>query len=137
MNRSPEAQVYSMSKETCFLIASVQGAGAAAPTIPTTTLSVSSSIQPMAATDNFASGVAGDITRSGAGAYTIKLKDALPVILNMIPVVWGTDGKLCQIVDYVPNTRVVSVQVRSAAGAAADLASTDNLKILVIGKLTV
>lgn len=116
---------------------SVQGAGVAIPVIPTTTLSVSSSIQPMTAADNMVSGTAGDITRSGAGVYTLKLKDSLPVILDIIPNIWGTDGKQAQLTDYVPSTRILTVKVYTAAGVAADLAATDNLKLTIFGRLSV
>lgn len=137
MNRSPNNQVYAMPQEMCTFFASVQGNGAAIPVIPTTTLSTTSSIQPMTAADNFASGVAGDIVRSGVGVYTIKLKDGVPVVLDIDPNVWGTDGKWAQMTDYNPATRIMSVKVFSAAGAAADLAGTDNLKFTIYGRLSV
>ncbi len=136
MNRSGYNQLQSMSQDTCFVFGSVQGAGAAIPVIPTTTLSTTSSIQPMTAQDNFISGTAGDITRSGAGVYTLKLKDGLPIILNITADVWGTDGKFAQLTDYNPSTRVVSIKTYTAAGVAADLASTDNLKLTIIGRLS-
>jgi len=136
MNRSPNPLV-ALPVEGCVMFGSVQGAGAAIPVIPTTTLSVSSSIQPMTAADNMVSGTAGDITRSGVGVYTLKLKEALPVILDIYPDVWGTDGKRAQVTDYVPNTRILSVKVYTAAGVAADLASTDNLKLVIFGRLSV
>jgi hypothetical protein len=136
MNRSqyPDA---SMSLEQCSAWASVQGAGAAAPTIPTTTLSLTSSIQPMTASDNYASTVAGDITRSGVGLYTVKLKDSFPIILDILPNVWGTDGKQAQMTDYNPTTRVITVKTYTSAGVAVDLASTDNLKFNILGRLSI
>lgn len=137
MNRSPNASVFAMPPEQCTFFGSVQGAGASIPVIPTTTQSVSTSKLPMTAANNFVSGTAGDITRGGVGTYTLKLKDSLPVILDIVPTVWGTDGKRCQVVDYVPSTRIVSVQVYTAAGAAADLAATDALKLTIIGQLSV
>ena len=136
MNRSPYPDV-SMSLEQCSLWASVQGAGAAAPTIPTTTLSLTSSIQPMTPQDNYASTVAGDITRSGVGLYTVKLKDSLPIILDILPNVWGTDGKQAQMTDYNPTTRVIIVKTYTSAGVAVDLASTDNLKFNILGRLSI
>lgn len=136
MDRSPNSPPVHMSPGTCLFHGSVQGAGAAIPVIPTTTHSVSTSKHPMSAQNNYVSGTAGDITRGGVGTYTLKLKDSLPVILDIVPNVWGADGKSCQIVDYVPSTRIVSVQVYNAAGAAADLASTDNLKLTIIGQLS-
>jgi hypothetical protein len=136
MNRSPEEISYVMHRDMCTMYAMVQGAGAAAPVLPTTVLSLSSSIQPALPCDNFASNVAGDITRSGVGLYTIKLKEALPVILDIGVSLWGTDGKWAQMTDYNPQTRVVTVKVYAAGGAAADLAATDNLKLSVVGRLT-
>lgn len=135
MNRSPEAFAYAMSRNMLTFFGSVQGAGAAAPVIPTTTLSPTSSIQPMKAEDNFVSPVAGDITRSGVGVYTIKLKDGIPYVLDIGCPVWGTDGKYAQITDYNPTTRVISVKTFSAGGAAADLAATDNLKLAIVGRM--
>lgn len=137
MNRSPECTLFSMSRETCIFFASVQGAGAAIPTIPTTTLSTTTSIQPMTAQDNFASGVAGDIVRSGAGVYTIKLKDSCPVVLDIDPNIWGTDGKWAQMTDYNPATRIMSVKTYNTAGAATDIATTDNLKFTLLCRLSV
>lgn len=135
MNRSPNPIVHA-GTEVCVMSGSVQGAGAAIPVIPTTTLSTSSSLHYMSAADNMVSGTAGDITRSGVGVYTLKLKEALPVILDILPNVWGADGKRAQVTGYNPSTRVVSVAVYTAAGVAADLASTDNLKLTVIGRLS-
>jgi hypothetical protein len=137
MNRSPYAESFQMSPEVVTFFGSVQGAGAAIPVIPTTTQSTTSSIQPMTAANNYVSGTSGDITRSGVGVYTLKLKDSIPVILDIAPNIWGTDGKWCQITDYNPTTRIVSLKVFAAAGAAADLASTDNLKLTITGQLSV
>lgn len=134
MNRSPEPVSFVMSRDMCTFFASVQGAGAAAPTIPTTTLSTTSSIQPMKAEDNFA--LAGGIARSGVGVYTITLKDSLPYVFDIGVSVWGTDGKWGQMTDYNPTTRVISVKTYAAGGAAADLATTDNLKLTIVGRLT-
>jgi hypothetical protein len=136
MNRSPEPIGFTMHRDQLTFYASVQGAGAAAPVIPTTTLSATSSIQPMMAADNFASPTAGDIVRSSAGVYTIKLKDGIPYVLDIGVSVWGTDGKWAQMTDYNPTTRVVSVKVYASGGAAADLAATDNLKLAIIGRMS-
>ena len=134
MNRSPEAVSFVMSRDQVTFFASVQGAGAAAPTIPTTTLSTTSSIQPMKAEDNFA--LTGGIARSGVGTYTITLKDGIPYVFDIGVAVWGTDGKWGQMTDYNPATRVISVKTYAAGGAAADLAATDNLKLTIVGRLT-
>jgi hypothetical protein len=137
MERSPQGPLVSMSLEACIMSGSVQGAGAAIPVIPTTTLSTTVSLHAMAAADNMVSGTSGDITRSGVGTYTLKLKDKLPVILDVIPNVWGGDGRKACVTGYNPTTRVLSVQVYDAAGAADDLESTDNLKLTIYGRLTV
>jgi hypothetical protein len=133
MNRSPEPVSYVMHRDMCTMYAMVQGAGAAAPVIPTTVLSLTSSIQPALAQDNFAA--AGGVARSGVGLYTITLKEALPLILDIGLSIWGLDGKWGQITDYNPQTRVVTLKVYAAAGAAADLAATDNMKLSIIGRL--
>jgi hypothetical protein len=136
MDRSPNSPPVHMSPGVCVFHGSVQGAGAAIPVIPTTTHSTTAALHPMSAQNNYVSATAGDITRSGVGAYTLKLKDRLPVILDIAPNVWGADGKRAQVTGYDPSTRILSVQVYSAAGAAADLASTDNLKLTVYGQLS-
>lgn len=137
MNRSGYVESYMMSPETCTFFAKVQGAGAAAPVIPSTAFSATTSINNMTAANNFASGVAGDIVRTGVGVYTVKLKDGLPVILDIAPDVWGTDGKWAQMTDYNPQTRVISVKTFAAGGAAADLAATDFLAFTITGQLSV
>lgn len=137
MNSSENKLFAHMSRDAVVYQGSVQGAGAAAPTIPTTTHSATSSIQPMAASNNFVSIVAGDITRSGAGVYTIKMKETAPAIFDVVVSVWGTDGKFAQVTDYNATTRVLSVKTFSAVGAAADIATTDNLKLTFIGMLSV
>lgn len=135
MYRSPNP-VFGMPRELVIFFGSVQGAGAAAPTIPTTVFSSTSSILYMAAEDNFVSGVAGDIVRSGAGVYTIKLKDGIPIVFDIVPMIWGTDGKWAQMTDYNPSTRILTVKTFNAAGAAADIATTDTLKLTILGRLS-
>ena len=137
MNRSPYSESYFMSSETCTMLAMVQGADAAAPIIPPTAFSGTASVGFMLACDNFASGVAGDITRTGVSVYTIKLKEAMPIILDIAPNIWGTDGKWAQMTDYNPTTRVATVKTYAAGGAAADLAATDFLRLTVCGRLSV
>jgi hypothetical protein len=136
MNRSGYCESYTGSGEVFTFWGSVQGAGAAPPTIPTTTQSPTSSIQPMTATNNFVSGVAADLTRSGVGLYTVKLKEGLPVILDISMNVWGTDGKWSQITDYNPTTRVLTFKTFAAGGGAADIVSTDNVKLTIIGQMS-
>jgi hypothetical protein len=130
--RSPFLAEFSMSREVCTLFGSVRGAGAAIPTITPTALSTTTTIQTYTAEDNFVASTA----RSGVGTYTLTLKDSFPVILDIEANVWGTDGKRCQVIDYNPTTRVLSVQVYTAAGAAVDLATTDNLKLAIAARLS-
>lgn len=137
MQRSKYTDGGCMSVDTITFFGSVQGAGAAAPVIPTSVLSATSSIQPMKPQDNFISSVAGDIVRSGVGVYTAKLKDGVPVIFDISANVWGTDGKFAQITDYNPTTRVISFKTYSSVGAAADLAATDNVKFAIVGSNSV
>lgn len=137
MNRSPYDVSYQMSPEVCNFIACVQGAGAAAPVIPTTVFSATSSKGYMTAANNFASGVAGDIVRSGVGVYTVKLKDGLPVVIDLGANVWGPNGTWATILDYNPTTRVVSVNTWAAGGAAADLAATEFLRLSITGQMSV
>ena len=137
MNRSPYSESFTLAHEQITAYGSIQGAGAAAPTIPSTTFSATSSIGWQAVTDNFVSAVAGDITRSGVGVYTIKFKDNIPTIMDITANVWGTDGKWSQNTDYNPTTRVLSLKIFAAGGAAADLATTDFVKFTITGRLSV
>jgi len=133
MNQS-ENIAYAMPAETITFYAKVQGAGAAAPVRCPTTVSATSFKGFMHASNNFVSLTASDITRSGAGVYTAKLRDSVPVVLNIIPELVGTDGKWAQVTDYNPTTRVISFQTFSAVGAAADMASTDFLTFQIEGQ---
>lgn len=134
MNRSGYSESYTGSAEVFTFWGSIQGNGAAVPTLPTTVQSTTTSIQPMTATNNYVSNIAGDITRTGVGLYTVKFKEALPVILDIACDVWGTDGKWSQVTDYNPSTRVLTFKTFAAGGAAADIASTDNVKFTVVGQ---
>lgn len=122
-----------MNSGACIFHASVQGAGAAAPTVPTTVFSSTSSIAYQARSVNYVSTVAGDITRSGAGVYTAKLVDSVPVVFDIIPTLWGADSKRVQVTGYNPSTRVISFQTTNAAGAATDIATTDFVKFNIVG----
>lgn len=136
MNQS-ENPASAMPYDQITFYAKIQGAGAAAPVRAPTTFSATSSIGYMHASNNFVSLTAADITRSGAGVYTVKLRDSLPVILDIFPSVWGTDSKKAQITDYNPTTRVISVKVSTSAGVAADLAATDFLTFVITGQKSV
>lgn len=108
--------------------AKIQGAGAAAPVRASVVPSTTSAIGFMHASNNFAPTVATDITRSGAGAYTMKFPDSLPVILNISGDVWGpaATAKNLVIQDYNPTTRVLTFATNlESTGAATDLAAAD------------
>lgn len=127
MNQS-ENLAYAMPPEHITFYAKIQGAGAAAPVRAPTLFSATSSIGFMHASNNFAPTVATDITRSGAGAYTIKLRDSVPVMLNVTAECWGpaATGKDIVIQDYNPTTRVLTFASNlESSGAATDLAAAD------------
>lgn len=134
MDRSPYA-VSDISPETCHTQACVQGAGAAAPVIPSTVHSNTSSIGYMTAANNQA--LAGGIVRTGVGAYTITLKNKLPEILHIDPTVWGPNGTTATIADYNQTTKVVTVLTWAPGGAAVDLANTEFLRLALKGQTTV
>ncbi len=131
MNRITYAPGFSTSRETVTMYGSARGAGAAILTITPTAPSSTSVVQLMTTEDNFVESTA----RSGVGLYTITLKDSLPSILDIGLNVWGVDGKYAQPSDYNPSTRVLSFKTYSAGGTASDLAATDNLRVVVVGKL--
>jgi hypothetical protein len=133
MNQS-ENLAFSMTPESIRFYAKIQGQGAAAPIRAPTTFSSTSFISFMHASNNFISLVATDITRSGAGVYTAKLRDFLPVIVAMDIQVAGTNGKWGSIVDYNPTTGVISFLTFSSAGAATDLATTDFAVFVIDGQ---
>jgi len=137
MNRSGYDVSYLMSPEGCTFWGQVQGAGAAAPTIPTTVFSATSSKGYMSAANNFVSSVAGDITRSGVGQYTVKFKDSLPVCLDCSINIWGPSGIWATTVDYNPTTRVLTFLTWAAGGAAADLTTNDHAKFTFTGQMSV
>lgn len=127
-----------MPVEQCVCYAKIQGAGAAAPVRAPTTQSLTSSIGFLCASCNFVSLTATDITRSGAGAYTMKLRDSFPFILDIAAVVWSSTGaaayKDCYITDYNPSTRVITFGTNLAtSGAATDLLSTDFVTFTITG----
>jgi|SRR6188474_78109 len=133
MNES-ENQCFAMPREQITQWAAVQGAGAAAPTVPTITPSTTNSLVFMHRSNNWVSRTAGDIARSGAGVYTAKLRDGFPTILDIIPNVVGTDGKRVQVTGYNPVTRVISFSSYNAAGTATDLATTDFCRFTILGQ---
>jgi hypothetical protein len=136
MNQS-ENQAYAMPFEQITVYAKIQGAGAAAPVRAPTTFSATSSAGFMHASNNFVSTVATDITRAGVGDYTAKLRDGLPVVLDIDGRVWSTTAaaaKDCYIRDYNPTTRVITFGTNLATtGAVADLAATDFLIFTING----
>lgn len=135
MNRSPYSESFTLAREQITAYGSVQGAGAAAPVIPTTVFSATSSIGWQSVLDNFVSGVAGDIARSGVGLYTVKFKENIPVILDITVNVWGPNGNYATNTDYNPTTRILSFKTFQPNGTAADIAATDFVKFTITGKL--
>lgn len=135
MNQS-ENLAFSMCFEQVTMFAKIQGAGAAAPVRAPTTFSATSMAGFMPASCNFVSTVAADITRSGVGAYTAKLRDGFPVVLDIDGRVNATTGaaaaKDVYIVDYNPTTRVITFGTNLATtGAVVDLLSTDFLTFTI------
>lgn len=138
MNES-ENQAFAMPRESITFYAKLQGAGAAAPVRAPTLLSLTSTAGFMHASNNFVSLTAADITRSGVGAYTAKLRDSVPVVLDIDGRVFATTGaaayKDVYITDYNPTTRVVTFGTNLATtGAAVDLLSTDFLTFIITGQ---
>ena len=95
----------------------------------------------MPASNNYISTVATDITRAGVGDYTAKLRDGLPVVLDIDGRIWSTTAagaKDCYIRDYNPTTRVITFGTNLATtGAVADLAATDFLVFTIVGQKSV
>lgn len=139
---SSENPAYSMCSEQITMFAKIQGAGAAAPVRAPTTFSATSMAGFMCASCNYVSTVAADITRSGVGAYTAKLRDGLPNVLDIDGRVNATTGaaaaKDVYVVDYNPTTRVITFGVNLATtGAVVDLLSTDFLTFTITGTKSV
>lgn len=128
MNQS-ENPAWAMPYEQISFYAKIQGAGNGNPPVRApTTFSSTSSIGFMHASNNFCSLTASDITRSGVGLYTMKLRDSVPVILDVDAKVWGPSAtaKDIYIQDYNPSTRVLSFAVfLQSTSAAADLQAAD------------
>lgn len=130
---------YAMPAEMIVYFAKIQGAGAAAPVRAPTTFSATSFAGFMHASNNFISLVATDITRSGVGAYTAKLRDVLPVVLDIDGRVYATTGAVAAkdvyVFDYNPTTGVITFGVNLATtGAVVDLLSTDFLVFTITGQ---
>jgi hypothetical protein len=125
-----------MPPEQITFYAKIQGAGAAAPVRAPTTYSATAALGFMHASNNFAPTVATDIVRTSAGVYTMKLRDSLPVILDIRPTIWGpaASSKYVVIQDYNPTTRVLSFSVNlESSNAATDLAAADFVTFTIIG----
>lgn len=117
----------SMHLEEVTALAAFQGAAASVPVIPAVTV--------VTAADNF--GTATGSSRYGVGTYVLALKEKWPEILDVIPTVVGTDGKRVQVTAWSESAGTVSVQAYNAAGAAADLAATDFLRLNVRARKSV
>lgn len=138
MNDS-ENQAFAMPREHITFYAKIQGAGAAAPVRAPVLFSATSSAGYMHASNNYVSLTATDITRSGVGAYTAKLRDGLPTVLYIDAMVFATTGAAAYkdvfITDYNPTTRVITFGVNLVtSGAAVDLLSTDFLTFIIHGQ---
>lgn len=136
MNRS-ENLATAMPYEMITLFAKFTGAGAAALTVASTTFSATVSKSFLHRSNNFASTTASDHTYVGTGSYTVKLSDAPPNILAIIPSVMGTDGKKATLTAYNPTTRVASILTWDVTGVATDLATTDSLTLTIMGTKSV
>jgi hypothetical protein len=136
MNRSENA-AYAMPYGQITMYGKIQGAGAAAPVRAPTTFSATSMAGYMHSSNNFISTVAADITRAGAGDYTAKLQDGLPVVLDIDARCYSTNAATAKDVyvrDYNPTTRVITFGTNLAtSGAATDLASTDFVVFAISG----
>jgi len=129
-----------MPYEHLTFYAKIQGAGAAAPVRAPTTFSATSAIGFMHVSHNFVSLTAADITRSGAGAYTLKLRDSVPVVLNVVAECWGPAATAKDIViqDYNPTTKVLTFSSNlESSGVATDLAAADFVVFTITGTKTV
>lgn len=135
MNQS-EFPSYAMAQEQITMFAKIQGAGGVAPVRAPTTFSATSSIGFLPASLNWVSTTATDIVRTGAGAYTMKLRDGLPLVLNVTGECWGPAATAKDIVvqDYNPTTRVLTFASNlESSGAATDLAAADFVVFTIIG----
>lgn len=124
-------QAFATVQQQITFYGMLQGAGAAAPVFPTTTVSTTSSKGFMQNSTNFISPTASDTTRTGTGAYTTKFRYAgtttgqPPIMLDVTVNVWGPSGTWASVVDYNASTGVLTFQTFAAGGTAADLASTE------------
>lgn len=132
---SPFTQSFNFFPNGAVMVGCVQGNTTNPPTIPTTTISTSSSKGFMQKLTNKVSTVSGDITRSGVGVYTLKFSEGLPIVLDISVNVWGPSGTWASVTDYNESTRVLSFQTFAAGGAAADLATTEFAHITVLGQM--
>jgi hypothetical protein len=67
----------------------------------------------------------------------MKLKDGIPVVLDVCPDVWGPNGTKASLLDYNPTTRILSFNTWTVAGAAVDLAATEFARFTILGQLSV
>jgi hypothetical protein len=107
-------------------IGQLAGAGAAPPTVPTT-----SAVGDLPAKGNciIASGT-GAPARSGAGTYTATVKTRyLPMPVLLIPriAIVSATGKQAAITSFNPTTGAIGILVSSPAGVATDAAVGDRI----------
>lgn len=135
MKRSGYSESEQGSPDVFSFTAMVQGAGAAAPVIPSTVHSNTVAISYMTAANNWA--LAGGIARGAVGVYTVTLKDLLPEIFDIGPNVWGPNGTWATITGYNQSTGVISVNTWAAGGAAVDLQAAEFLRFTITGQKSV
>ena len=129
-NVNAYALSYTTMAEQITMYGMLQGQGAAAPIIPPTATSNTSSAGFCQASLNCLSTTASDHVRTSAGNYTTKIQPTTPtrvppLIFDVGINVWGTTGLWASIVDFNPSTGVLTFKTFSAAGSATDMATTD------------
>jgi hypothetical protein len=112
-----EYPMYSLLREEIATTGGITGAGAVDATILATTK--------MPVSDNMIASAA----RTGAGAYTVTLKEIYPRAYPVSTSVVGLDGKSVQITSIPASALAFTIQSRNTAGAATDLAATDDVYI--------
>jgi hypothetical protein len=113
-----------VGKVDCF--GQLVGAGAAPPTVPTTT---AAGDLPAGTNAIIASGT-GAPARSGAGAYTATLKPRvlpMPVLLQPEISIISATGKQAAITSFNPTTGAIGILISTPAGVAADAAAGERI----------
>lgn len=125
---------YSTVAEQVVCYGKLQGAGAAAPVVPTTTISTTSSKSFMQRSTNFVSITAADTTRSGAGVYTTKFRQLPAIVIDVGVNIMGPNGLWALCLDVNVSTRTISFSTFNAGGTPTDMAATDFITFTVTGQ---